>query len=42
MKPGNGSRGALGREHPSLSQRVAEELRRSILSNRRRPGDRLI
>ena len=42
MKSGNGSRGTLGREHLSLSQRVAEELRRSILTNRRRPGDRLI
>jgi DNA-binding GntR family transcriptional regulator len=42
LKSGNGSRGTLGREHPSLSQRVAEELRRSILTNRRRPGDRLI
>lgn len=34
--------GTLGREHPSLSQRVADELRRSILSNRRKPGDRLV
>ena len=42
MKSGNGSRGTLGREHLSLSQRVAEELRRSILTNRRRPGDRLV
>ena len=39
---GNGAGGRLGREHPSLSQRVAEELRRSIITNRRRPGDRLI
>ena len=38
----NGGGGTLGREHPSLSQRVAEELRRSILTSRRRPGDRLI
>ena len=38
---GNGA-GSLGREHLSLSQRVAAELRRSILTNRRRPGDRLI
>ena len=38
---GNGA-GSLGREHLSLSQRVAQELRRSILTNRRRPGDRLI
>ena len=30
------------RGHPSLAQRVADELRRSILSSRRRPGDRLI
>ncbi|HZQ73567.1 MAG TPA: GntR family transcriptional regulator [Burkholderiales bacterium] len=29
-------------EHPSLGQRVAEELRRSILTNRRKPGDRLV
>jgi DNA-binding GntR family transcriptional regulator len=44
MKKKNGSAGAptLGAAHPSLSQRVADELRRSILSNRRRPGDRLI
>ena len=34
--------GQLGREHPSLGQRVADELRRSILTNRRRPGDRLV
>ena len=38
---GNGA-GSLGREHLSLSQRVAAELRRSILTNRRRPGERLI
>ena len=42
MKPKNGSGTTLGEEHVSLSQRVAEELRRSILTNRRRPGDRLI
>src|SRR6185436_6574606 len=30
------------KDHPSLSQRVVEELRRSILTSRRRPGDRLI
>jgi len=43
MKPKNGG-GAptLGEAHASLSHRVAEELRRSILTNRRRPGDRLI
>jgi DNA-binding GntR family transcriptional regulator len=29
-------------EHPSLGQRVAEELRRSILTSRRKPGDRLV
>jgi DNA-binding GntR family transcriptional regulator len=29
-------------EHPSLGQRVAEELRQSILTSRRKPGDRLI
>jgi len=29
-------------EHPSLGQRVADELRRSILTNRRKPGDRLV
>jgi DNA-binding GntR family transcriptional regulator len=34
--------GQLGREHASLGQRVADELRRSILTNRRRPGDRLV
>src|ERR1043165_9119535 len=32
----------LGAAHSSPSQRVAEELRRAILTNRRRPGDRLI
>ena len=30
------------KDHPSLSQRVADELRRSILTNRRRPGERLV
>jgi DNA-binding GntR family transcriptional regulator len=30
------------KDHPSLSQRVTDELRRSILTNRRKPGDRLI
>jgi DNA-binding GntR family transcriptional regulator len=30
------------KDHPSLSQKVAEELRRSILTHRRRPGDRLV
>jgi DNA-binding GntR family transcriptional regulator len=30
------------KDHPSLSQRVVEELRRAILTRRRRPGDRLI
>ena len=34
--------GIVGREHASLSQRVTDELRRSILTNRRRPGDRLV
>jgi DNA-binding GntR family transcriptional regulator len=34
--------GQLGREHASLGQRVADELRRSILTNRRRPGERLV
>ena len=34
--------GTLGREHPSLSQRVADELRRAILTNRRKPGERLV
>ena len=44
MKRRNGGDGAptLGAAHASLSQRVAEELRRSIVTNRRRPGDRLI
>jgi DNA-binding GntR family transcriptional regulator len=40
-KNGGGSP-TLGEAHASLSHRVAEELRRSILTNRRRPGDRLI
>lgn len=39
MKPTPGS---LGRDHASLAQRVADELRRSILTNRRRPGERLV
>ena len=39
MKPPQGS---LGRGHASLAQRVADELRRSILTNRRRPGERLV
>jgi DNA-binding GntR family transcriptional regulator len=30
------------KDHPSLSQKVAEELRRSILTHKRRPGDRLV
>jgi DNA-binding GntR family transcriptional regulator len=34
--------GDLGRTHRSLAQRVAQELRRSILSNHRKPGDRLV
>jgi DNA-binding GntR family transcriptional regulator len=34
--------GIVGRDHESLGQRVTDELRRSILTNRRRPGDRLI
>src|SRR4030088_2518100 len=34
--------GQLGRHPPSLGQRVTDELRRSILTNRRRPGDRLV
>jgi DNA-binding GntR family transcriptional regulator len=44
MSRKNGAAGTptLGAAHPSLSQRVAEELRRAILTNRRRPGDRLI
>jgi len=44
MKKKNGGAGAptLGAAHLSLSQRVAQELRRSILTSRRRPGDRLI
>ena len=34
--------GAPGRDHASLAERVSEELRRSILTSRRQPGDRLI
>jgi DNA-binding GntR family transcriptional regulator len=41
-KNGAGTPPTLGEAHLSLSHRVAEELRRSILTNRRRPGDRLI
>jgi len=33
---------AIGREHASLAKRVADELRRAILTNRRHPGDRLV
>jgi DNA-binding GntR family transcriptional regulator len=36
------ARGVLGRSHASLAQRVADELRRAILTNRRQPGERLI
>ncbi len=36
------AQGALGREHASLSARVAGELRRAILAGRRRPGERLV
>jgi len=42
MKPKMAPLGIVGREHASLSQRVTDELRRSILTNRRRPGDRLV
>lgn len=41
-KNGSGTAPTLGSAHASLGQRVAEELRRAILTNRRRPGDRLI
>jgi DNA-binding GntR family transcriptional regulator len=40
--PAPAPKGLLGREHASLAERVADELRRAILTNRRRPGDRLI
>ena len=36
------AQGVLGREHASLAARVAGELRRSILSGRRLPGERLV
>ena len=42
MKPKVTPLGIVGREHASLAQRVTDELRRSILSNRRHPGDRLV
>jgi DNA-binding GntR family transcriptional regulator len=32
----------LGRDHASLSKQVADELRRSILTRRRAPGERLV
>ena len=34
--------GRLGRSHASLSERVADELRRAIFAGRRRAGDRLV
>jgi DNA-binding GntR family transcriptional regulator len=34
--------GKIGLSHASLAQRVADELRRAILTNRRRPGERLV
>jgi DNA-binding GntR family transcriptional regulator len=42
MRPKAVPLGIVGRDHESLGQRVTDELRRSILTNRRRPGDRLI
>jgi DNA-binding GntR family transcriptional regulator len=40
---GDGSgRGALGRGHASLAQRVADALRDAILARRYRPGERLV
>ena len=36
------ARGILGHQHASLTERVADELRRSILTGRRRPRERLI
>lgn len=36
------ARGRLGREHASLGQRVADELRRAILERRHKPGARLV
>ena len=35
-------RGLLGRDHSSLAQQVADELRRAILTRRHKPGDRLV
>jgi len=32
----------LGRDHASLAEQVARELRQSILTRRRKPGDRLV
>lgn len=34
--------GVLGRDHASLAKRVADELRRAILTGRRQPRDRLV
>jgi DNA-binding GntR family transcriptional regulator len=34
--------GAIGRTHASLGARVAADLRRAILTGRRRPGERLV
>ena len=43
-KPATASlpRTSLGRDHASLSEQVARELRRAILTRRRKPGDRLV
>jgi DNA-binding GntR family transcriptional regulator len=40
--PSTPAHGVLGREHASLTQRVADELRRAILSGRRQPRERLV
>ena len=40
--PSAPAHGVLGREHASLTQRVADELRRAILTGRRRPRERLV
>jgi DNA-binding GntR family transcriptional regulator len=41
-KAGPSPASTIGGDHTSLAQRVADELRRSILTNRRQPGDRLV
>lgn len=40
--PATAARGRIGREHASLGQRVADELRSAILARRHKAGERLV